>query len=306
MKDNRLTEMQVFRMLVECGGFTAAAHALGVSQSSVSQTISGIESRLGVRLLNRSTREQRLTAHGERYFAHCKKVISQIDEEEAQLASSSMKLDGELRITAPLSFGLDQIAPRLPMFQALHPDLKVSLSLSDSLVSLIEENVDVAIRMGKLQDSSLVSRKLCDLQRIVAASPVYLDRQGTPVRPRDLQEHNCLLWDETHKHLNRWPFLVDGQLQQISVDGSFRSNNGQTLFAQCLAGVGLARGAEHVLLPAIHDKRLVRLLAEYEARDDTAIYIVYLADRKLAPKIRAYADYLIEWFREPPWLEYRQ
>jgi len=306
MKDGRLTDMQVFKMVVETGGFTSAAHALGVSQSFVSQTVLNIEGRLGARLLNRSTREQRLSESGERYFEHCKRIIRQIDEEEAQFTSSTLKIDGELRITAPLSFGLDQIVPRLPMFQAMHPGLKVSLSLSDSLTNLIEENVDVAIRMGKLQDSSLISRKLCDLQRVVVASPDYVAKRGLPAHPRDLLEHDCLLWDEAHKHLNRWPFLVDGELQHVAVDGIFRSNNGQTLLAQCLAGVGIARGAEHVLLPAIHEKRLVRLLVANEPRDNTAIYVVYLADRKSAPKVRAYADYLIEWFREPPWLEFRQ
>jgi DNA-binding transcriptional LysR family regulator len=306
MKDNRLTEMHVFRLLVETGGFTAASQAMGVSQSFVSQTMSGLERRLGVQLLYRSTRDRRLTEQGQLYFDYCVRIIDDINRHEGQMSSSMSQLSGELRVSAPLSFGSDQIAPRLAAFQALHPGLKMSLLLTDKVVNLIEENIDVAIRMGKLQDSSLVSRKLCDLQRVVVASPSYLEQHGVPAHPRDLSGHNCLLWDDSLKHLNRWPFLVDGQRQHVTVVGTLRSNNGLTLVELCTAGAGILRAAEHVSLPAIHANRLVPLLAEYQAHDDTAIYVVHLADRQLLPKIRAYVGFLMDTFRDPPWLALRR
>lgn len=299
MKDNRLVEMRVFRAVAECGSFTAAAQQLGVSQPLVSQTLSSLEERLGVRLLHRSTRNQRLTQEGDAFLASCKRLLDEVDLAESQIRSPEPV--GELRITAPRAFGADQIVPHLPGFLAAHPGISLHLSLSDTLANLMEENFDLAVRMGRLQDSSLMSRKLCNLQRIVVAAPAYLQAHGAPATPQDLARHNCLMWQAPTEHLNRWPFAVDGKRHEVPVQGNFRSSDGTVLFQMCVAGVGVMRLAEHLALPAIRGKVLVPLLADYQAADDTAIHVVFLPERRLVPRIRAFVDHLGDVFATPPW-----
>jgi DNA-binding transcriptional LysR family regulator len=299
MKDDRLVEMRVFTAVVEAGSFTGAAHALGVSQPFISQSVSNLERRLGVQVLHRSTRTQRLTSEGERFLVSCREILGGIEEAESQIRSGDPV--GDLRISAPRAFGLDQVAPALPAFVARYPELTVHFSLSDAFVNLIEDNFDVAVRMGQLQDSSLRSRKLCDLQRIVVASPAYIGAHGSPVTPNGLVRHNCLMWDGQHDHLNQWPFLVNGKVERLPVQGKFRSSDGSTLFELCVAGTGIMRLAEHLAVPAIRDGKLVPLLSDYQARDRSAIYAVYLPERQLVPRVRVFVDHLAEVFREPPW-----
>ncbi len=302
MKDNRLLEMRVFKVVVDAGGFTAAAHVLGLSQPFVSQAITSLEARLGVRLLHRSTRGSRLTEEGERFLASCNRILDEIEQAEAEVSAARLQTSGDLRISAPIAFGLDQIVPRLPVFLADHPRMVLHLALSDAVSNLIEDNVDVAIRMGRLVDSSLKSRKLCDLQRIVVAAPGYLQAHGTPRKPEDLRDHNCLMWEGPLDHLNRWPFLKNGESQTWLARGNFRSTSGQTLFELCMAGVGVMRLAEHLALPAIRSGLLVPLLEDHQARDNTAIHAVFLPERELLPRIRTFVDYLVEVFKQPPWL----
>jgi len=299
MKDDRLVEMRVFRAVVEAGSFTGAAHTLGVSQPFISQSVNNLERRLGVQVLHRSTRTQRLTNEGERFLVSCREILSGIEEAEAQIRSGDPI--GDLRINAPRAFGLDQVAPALPAFVSHYPKLTVHFSLSDALVNLIEDNFDVAVRMGQLQDSSLRSRKLCDLQRIVVASPAYIAAHGLPVTPNGLGRHNCLMWDGQHDHLNQWPFLVNGKAEKLPVQGKFRSSDGSTLFELCVAGIGIMRLAEHLAVPAIRTGKLVPLLSDYQAKDDSAIYAVYLPERQLVPRVRVFVDHLVEVFRNPPW-----
>jgi DNA-binding transcriptional LysR family regulator len=297
--DERLLEMRVFKAVVEAGGFTAAASLLGGSQPFVSQSVNSLERRLGVQLLHRSTRRQRLTNEGEHFLSSCNDILDSLEEAEAQVRSSEPT--GNLRISVPQAFGMDQLVPAMPGFLSSYPKLCVHFSLSDSNVNLIEDNFDVAVRMGRLQDSSLRSRKLCDLQRIVVASPGYLAAHGTPVTPLGLSWHACLTWESPREHLNQWPFMVNGRLERVAVQGSFRSTDGTTLFQLCVAGVGIMRLAAHLALPAIRRGDLVPLLPEYQAKDDTAIHVVYLPERQLVPRIRAFIDYFVEVFREPPW-----
>lgn len=299
MKDNRLIEMQVFKTVAETGGFTAAADILGVSQPFVSQKITALEKRLGVLLLRRSTRTQRLTAEGEHFLNSCNTILNDLDSAESQF--TTIEPSGVLRISAPLAFGTDQLVPRLPEFLARYPRIKVQLSLSDSLSNLIEDGIDVAVRMGTLSDSSLISRKLCSLQRIVIAAPRYVEQFGLPVTPQGLKHHSCLAWHGPQSHLNRWPFMVSGKREELLVHGSFSSISGMAIFQMCLAGVGIMRCAEHLALPAIREGHLVPLLTDYLARDDTAIHAVFLPERRLVPRIRVFVEYFRDVFENPPW-----
>lgn len=301
MKDDRLLAMRVFLTVVETGGFTSAAHVLEVSQPFVSQTISRLEGRLGAQLLHRSTRGQRLTQEGQRFIGACRRAIDAVDAAEAEIQGLRGKVSGDLRVTAPLAFGLDQLVNILPEFQLAYPSIKLNLSLDDSSANLIEDQIDVAIRMGKLRDSSLMSRRLCSLQRIVVASPDFIKRYGAPIEPMQLSNYNCLLWEGARDHLNRWPFKIDGATLNIPVSGAFRSNNGMSLYSMCLAGSGIMRLAEHLARPAIARGELVPLLEEYQAVDDSAFYAVFFPERDLLPRIRVFVDYLVDKYRTPPW-----
>lgn len=301
MKDDRLLAMRVFLSVVETGGFTSAAHLLEVSQPFVSQTISRLEDRLGTRLLHRSTRGQRLTREGQQFVDACRRAVDAVDAAEAEIQGLRGKVSGDLRVTAPLAFGLDQLVPILPEFQAAHPGIRLNLSLDDDSANLIEDQIDVAIRMGRLRDSSLVSRKLCNLQRVVVASPDFVAQHGQPSVPAELEDYNCLLWEGARDHLNRWPFVVDGAGVNVAVSGNFRSNNGMSLYSMCLAGSGIMRLAEHLARPALDRGELVPVLEDYQAVDDSAFYLVFLPERDLLPRIRVFVDFLVEHYRTPPW-----
>lgn len=301
IKDDRLAAMRVFQAVVETGGFTSAAHFLEVSQPFVSQTIGRLEDRLGTKLLHRSTRGQRLTAEGRSYLAACRRATDAVDAADAELLDMRGKVAGTLRVTAPLAFGLDQVVPMLPEFLAAHPDLDLNLSLSDDSVNLIEDQIDVAIRMGLLRDSSMMSRKLCSLQRVVVAAPSFIERHGRPQVPGDLARLDCLLWDGAREHLNRWPFAVEGETQTVHVAGRFRSDNGMSLYEMCLAGFGVMRLAEHLARPAIAQGRIVPLLEGFRNVDDSSVHAVFLPERNLLPRIRVFVDHLVARLREPPW-----
>jgi DNA-binding transcriptional LysR family regulator len=300
MKDKRLLQMQVFRAVVEHDGFTAAAYALESSQPFISRTIAQLERRLGAKLIHRNTRRHRLTEEGERYLATCREILGALDDAENTFAGHSIPA-GDLRVSAPLAFGADQVLPLLPTFLAAHPSVKVHLSLSDAIVSLIDDNVDVAVRMGRLPDSQLRARKLCDLRRVIVAAPSYIERHGAPPTPEALKEHNCLEWHGAHEHLNRWPYRIRGERHEHVAAGNFRSSNGLSLAEMCYRGVGVMRMAEHLALPAIRKGHLVRLLGEFEDHDDTAIHAVYLPERRLSARVRVFIDYLADAFRGPPW-----
>ena len=302
MKDSRLVEMRVFRSIVDAGGFSVAAHNLGVTQPFVSQAVSSLERRLGVKLLHRSTRGHRLTEEGRSYFEACTRIIAMIDEAEGELSSARSHVAGDLRVSLPIAFGTDQIVPRIPGFLDRHPGVKIVLSLSDSYANLIDDNIDVAVRMGRLGDSTLMNRKLCDLQRIVVAAPSFVSMHGRPETPEDLLHRNCLMWEGRREHLNRWPFTVGGKVEHVAVSGNFKSSNGLTLVQLCLAGVGIMRMAEHLATPAIRSGHLVPLLMAQQAKDDTAFHAVYLPERHLLPRIRSFIEYLVDVFKVPPWL----
>ena len=301
MRDDRLLEMRVFVAVVEAGGFTAAAHSLGVSQPFVSQTLQRLEARLGARLLHRTTRGHRLTAEGERFLDAARGVLAEVERAEADWQQSDDRIDGTLRVSVPIAFGLDRITPLVPGILARHPNLSLEVRMTDDTENLIDDRIDVAIRMGRLPDSRLMHRRLCHLQRIVVAAPALVAAHGAPKRPEDLARMPCLAWDGSREHLNRWPFEVDGAPVVFRAESRFRSNQGMSLAQMCLAGLGVMRMAEHLARPALADGRLVQLLAAQTVRDDSAIYAVFLPDRQQVPRIRVFIDAMVEAFRAPDW-----
>jgi DNA-binding transcriptional LysR family regulator len=302
MKDDRLIEMRVFRAVVETGGFTAAGQVLGASQPFVSQTVQRLEARLGVKLLHRTTRGHRVTPEGERFLDTTHRVLTAVDEAEADWQRDQAQTWGHLRVSAPIAFGLDRVTPLVPAFLRAHPHLSLNLRLTDDQEDLIGNGIDVAIRMGRLSDSGLIHRKLCPLRRLVVAAPDLVAAHGMPRSPADLRALPCLAWDNSREHLNRWRFVNGRKAETYHARSRFRSNQGMSLFQMCLAGVGIMRLAEHLALPAIRDGRLVQLLPDHVSDDDTAIHAVFLPDRHMVPRIRSFVDFATDAFADANWL----
>lgn len=303
MKDDRLLEMKIFKAVVDLNGFTAAAHHFSVSQPYVSKLITRLERRLGVTLVHRTTRQQKITSEGEAFLVYANKIIEALDNVD-QWAYDSKKIDapsGELRITAPIAFGIDQVSRLIPQFIEKYPEIEINLSLTDKLESLLDGNADVAIRMGKLPDSSLISKRLCDLNRIIVASTSYFAGKSRPLVPDDLKKHNCLMWSGGRDHLNKWPFLIEDIYKEIAVKGKIKSSNGLALMNMCYQGVGIMRMAEHVALPAIKQGLIEELLPNYHIKDDSGVYAVFLPERELIPRIRVFVDFMHEALSSTPW-----
>jgi DNA-binding transcriptional LysR family regulator len=293
-------EMSVFVRVVDAGGFSAAARNLNLTPSAVSKLITRLEDRLDVRLLNRTTRHLSMTEEGEAFYHRATAILHDIEEAENEVTRSRAVPHGLLRITCATGFGNYQVVRVLPEFMERYPAVRLDFRLSDSMVDLIEEGMDVGIRHGRIPTSSLIVRQLVIDQRRIVASPSYLARHGIPRTPEDLLDHNCLNWGHSQRHLNRWPF--DGG-KAIHVRGNTEINNGETLYRLAIEGMGLVRMAAFVAGAATKQGRLTAVLEDYTRMDSLPIYAVYPHRRHLSSRVRAFVDFLVEKFSPvPPWL----
>jgi DNA-binding transcriptional LysR family regulator len=294
--------MAVFVRAVETGGFSSAARMLGLTPSAVSKVISRLEDRLGVRLLHRTTRTLSLTHEGVAFYQRSIRILREIDEAEQAISQFHAAPRGTLKVNAAVAFATYQIVPLLPEFLGLYQDIHLELTVNDRVVDLLEEGVDVAIRIGARIDSSLVSRQLAEDRRLICAAPSYLERRGVPETPEDLLHHNCLAWIGNQGGLNDWPFVGPDGPEVISVSGNAEVNSGETLYEMTLAGLGIARIAEFRVGADIKAGRLVSLLADQHRPDVLPIHAVYPHRRHLLPKVRAFVDFLVWKFSPvPPW-----
>jgi DNA-binding transcriptional LysR family regulator len=297
----RLDEMAVFVQVVEEGGFSAAAHALRLTPSAVSKQVARLEDRLGVRLMDRTTRHWRLTEEGEGFLERARRILADLEEAEQSAAGGRAAPRGILRVSVSNSFGRSQIVPLLPAFLARYPELRLSLTLSDGLLDLVEEHLDVAIRVAPLTDSTLIVRKLADNRRVICASPAYLARRGTPRTPDELAHHDCLAVAGS-SGLNVWEFTGPGPPTRLAVSGRVEVNNTELLRSMALAGLGLIRIAEFLVTPDIAAGRLVPVLVDWNKPDAPPIHLVYAPGRHVSARVRAFVDYLVEAFTPtPPW-----
>lgn len=299
---DNINEMQVFARVVDTGGFSAAARSLSLSPSAVSKQITRLEDRLGVRLLTRTTRRLNLTEEGDAFYHRVKRILSDIDEAEQAVSLSKTAPRGHLRVTCSVAFGEHQIAPIITEFLDRYPEVTLELMLSDGIVDLVEEGIDVAVRMGKLSNSAMVARKLGDNKRRICAAPSYIEKYGIPETPDDLNHHNCLGF-AGHQFLNEWPFRYpDGRRQVIRASGNFVANNGESIYDLLIEGLGIARTAEFLCRKDIREGRLVEVLGDFLEDEPSPIHAVYPDPRHLSPKTRAFIDYLVEKFTPvPPW-----
>ena len=294
------SEMAAFVRVVDSNGFSAAAPALGLSPSAVSKLITRLEARLGVRLLQRTTRALHLTQEGEVFYAAAKRIVGEIETLENQIAGQSSTPSGVLRVTTSLAFATHQLAPVLSEFLARCPLVQFELLPTDRVIDMVEEGIDVALRIGRLADTSFMARKIGEDKRLICAAPSYLARHGTPQKPADLARHNCLV-SRDRTQLNRWPFKVDGQVVEIEVSGRVAVTEGETQMQLALQGVGIVRVTRLTLADAIRDGSLVPLLGDFSAEEPVGIHAVYPHRRHLAPKVPAFVNFLIEKFTPPPW-----
>ena len=294
------SEMAAFVRVVDSNGFSAAAPALGLSPSAVSKLITRLEGRLGVRLLQRTTRALHLTQEGEVFYAAAKRIVGEIETLENQIAGQSSTPSGVLRVTTSLAFSTHQLAPVLSEFLARYPLVQFELLPTDRVIDMVEEGIDIAIRIGRLADTSFMARKIGEDKRLICAAPSYLARHGRPQKPEDLRRHNCLV-SRDRTQLNRWPFKVDGQVVEIEVSGRVAVTEGETQMQLALQGVGIVRVTRLTLADAIRDGSLVPLLGEFSAEEPVGIHAVYPHRRHLAPKVPAFVNFLIEKFTPPPW-----
>ena len=299
---DRLTGMQVFARVASLGSLSAAARALGMSPTMATKHVAALEERLGVRLLLRTTRKLTLTEAGRRYLENIERILAEVEEADATAAAERVEARGTLRVNAPLSFGLHEIAPLMPEFARQHPAVVVDLGLSDRFVDLVEEGWDLAIRIGRMLDSSMVARRLASCRMAVCGSPAYFAAHGRPTSVQQLAAHNCLSYTLSRTQTGgRWLFGPDGQVG-VPVAGNLRANNGDVLVAAAVAGQGLIYEPTFLLSEALKDGRLIAIALDELCIELPGIYAVHPAGRLPPAKVRAFVDFLAQRFAGiPPW-----
>ncbi len=291
---DKLRSMEVFVATVDAGSFTAAAEAFNISPVMVGKHIRALEERLGARLLTRTTRRQSLTEIGRKYCEHCRQILADIQAAESGAEAMRATPRGTLKITAPVSFGTQRLAPAIADYLAQYPEVSVDLNLNDRVVDLVDEGYDIAIRVGGLNDSSLIARPLKPYRMRICASPDYLARAGVPRTPADLAAHQCLDFMHWNKRL-RWR-LSEANGDETEIPASrFRSNNGQALRMAALHGHGIVMQAEILLNEDIAAGRLISLLEDY-LPPPRPMHLVYMRDRQPTPKMTTFIDFVLERF----------
>ncbi|ELQ6264681.1 LysR family transcriptional regulator [Cronobacter malonaticus] len=289
-------ELIIFVAVVESGSFSRAAEQLNLANSAVSRAVKKLEMKLGVSLLNRTTRQLSLTEEGERYFRRIQQVLQEMAAAETELMESRQTPRGLLRIDAATPVILHLLMPMIKPFRERYPDVTLSLVSSETFINLIERKVDVAIRAGTLTDSSLRARPLFTSYRKIVAAPDYLERYGVPATICDLKDHVCLGFTEPVS-LNTWPVACeDGQLLEITP--GMTSNSGETLKQLCLTGNGIACLSDFMIDKEIEQGELVELLAEYRLPVEMPFSAVYYSDRAVSTRIRTFIDFLSEWIKK--------
>ena len=294
-----IQEMAVFARVVGAGSLSAAARELGLSPALVSRRLAALETRLGVRLINRTTRSLHLTDDGATYYEACARVLADIEEADATVSAGRVEPRGALRVALPASFGLQHIAPLVPRFAERYPQIQLALSLSDRTVNLIEEGFDLAVRIAHLEDSSLTARKLAPNRRVVCASPAYLARHGAPRTPDELARHNCLT---TTDFAMNWDYKgPDGKPGSVRVTGRYACDSWEVLREWARAGLGVALKSTWDVHRLLADGSLVEVCPGYTFHSDVAIYAVYPSRRFLPAKTRVFIEFLAESFGPDPY-----
>jgi DNA-binding transcriptional LysR family regulator len=295
MIEDRFESIRSFIIVAQKLSFVEAADTLRIAPSSLSRRIRRLEKTLNVRLFNRNTRRVALTEAGAIYLDRCLDILTRLDEADAAISNLCAEPRGILHVTLPVIFGQKHIAPVLPKFLALYPQIGLNLLFTDQFVDVLEENIDVAIRIGKFKDSQLVARKLAPNRRVLCASPDYLNRYGHPKKPKDLEKHNCLIFSLLTKS-DTWQLSRREKQVIVPVKGSIRSNNAEALYQATLSGCGIALLATFIIDEDLKCGRLVTVLDEWII-PETDIFAVFGPRQYVPSKIQVFVDFLVELFQ---------
>lgn len=296
---DRFMQMRAFVAVVEAGSFIKAADSLDMSKSAVSRLVGDLEARLGVRLLQRTTRRLSLTTEGEVFRDRCIELLGGVEEAEAEITARAGEAAGQLRMNVPVTLGMLYLAPLWPQFMRKHPKVMLEVTLGDRMVDLVEEGYDLAVRIAKLPSSSLISRKIAKTRLVLCASPEYLERRGTPMSLPELSEHAIITYSLLAMG-EQWQFQgPDGEVT-VKVTSRMRSNNGDTCCAAALKGQGLVLQPTLLVGPHLESGALVEVLPQYRSIE-LGVYAVYPTRKHVSPKVRLMIDFLIESFRKPAW-----
>ncbi|OLS61303.1 LysR family transcriptional regulator [Pseudomonas putida] len=295
-----VSELAFFIQLVRLGSLAATARELNLTPPAVSKRLAQLEQRLGVRLLNRTTRSISLTAEGELYLVNAQRILGEIEEMERQVSSSRAEPKGLLRVNAPLGFGRTHVGPAISSFVLRHPEVEVQLQLTDRPINLPDDAIDVAIRFGDLPDSRLIARKIASNRRRLCASPAYLARCGMPETPRDLANHACIVLRQNDAAFGSWRLSRGKQAESVKVRGGLSTNDGEVALNWALDGHGILMRAEWNLARHLRSGELVEVLGEYET-PPADIYAVYLERLNLSAKVSFFIEHLRAFFQREAW-----
>jgi len=288
---DRFESMSAFVAVAKAGGFSAAARELGTPLATISRRVAELEAELGVRLLHRSTRRVALTDPGRAFFAACRRTLEDLKDAEDAVTGEYRTPKGDLTMTAPVGFGRMHLQPVALEFLAAYPEINLRLMLVDRVVSLLEEQVDVALRIAELADSSLIARPLGQVRVVVSASPAYLARHGAPVHPRELEQHDCIAWSALGP-LNSWSFRVSGADRAFPIRVRLATTIAESALAAAETGFGLAQTTGYQAEQGVRAGKLVLLLREFECAP-LPVNLVYASNRLLPLKLRAFIDFAV-------------
>ncbi|MEJ2575360.1 MAG: LysR family transcriptional regulator [Gammaproteobacteria bacterium] len=297
---DRFADIETFVAVVDLGSFSAAAERLGTAKSAVSRRVAQLEGRLGARLLNRTTRRLSLTDAGRALHERAKRILSDLEEAEGEVAHAEAALRGRLKVATPLSFGLLHLGPALEDFLIQHPELEVELDLNDRQVDLVSEGFDLALRIGQLTDSSLIARRISTVRRVTVASPDYLARHGTPQHPGELDRHHGLRYTNVPRQ-EAWSYFdAQGRPVRPRVPDRLAANNGELLADAAERGLGIAVQPTFMVHEALREGRLRAVLTDWTLAEQ-GMYLVYPPGRFLSQRVRAYSDHLAGCFGDRPY-----
>ena len=294
----RLKQLESFVAVAQKGSLTAVATAEGVAPAVIGRRIDALESRLGVKLFIRTTRKITLTHEGSAFLESCQRVLTDLADAEASVSEGGIKASGHLRITAPAGFGRRHVASLVPRFLDLHPDVSLTLNLSDRMIDIVNEGFDGAVRVGDLPDNRLVALRLADNRRLCVATPEYLVRAGTPRHPSELTRHQCLTLSSENSQTHGWLFRIDGEIVALRPSGRLDCSDGQVLHEWCLQSLGLAWRSTWEVARDIAEGRLVSVLDDFAAPPN-GIYAVFPQSRHLPLRMRVWVDFLKHTYGDP-------
>ncbi|CAP42207.1 LysR family transcriptional regulator [Bordetella petrii] len=296
---DRFEEMRVFTAVVEAGSFVKAAESLRMSKAGVSRHVTELETRLGVRLMQRTTRRQSLTEEGQLFYERCKMLLAEVEDAETEVNSRSGEVGGLLRVNAPLTFGVRHLAPLWAVFKAQHPRLTLDITLADRVVDLVDEGYDVAVRITQLADSTLISRHLASTRMVLCASPAYIQAHGRPEHPKELAMHAAIAYSYWAGR-DEWRFHGSEGEVSVRIQPVMRANNGDTCVQAALAHLGVILQPTFLVGDALRAGSLVELMPQYRCAE-LGIYAMYPTRRHVPPRVRALVDFLAGHFAHAPW-----